>query len=57
MKNDNREIILWTLEQLDQRNLPSMSYYEFSTYCHLRQLLKVPPTQRLIFHAYKWIEA
>jgi hypothetical protein len=56
MKGENSEIVLWTLEQLDKRNLTSMSYYQFSTYCYLRQALRVPPTERLIFHTYKWIE-
>lgn len=33
-----------------------MSYYDFSRYCYLREVLKAPPTEQLIFHAYKWIE-
>jgi hypothetical protein len=56
MKNENREIVLWTLEQLDQRNLTSMNLYQFSSYCYYRGALGVAPTERLIFHTYKWIE-
>jgi len=48
--------VYWALEQVNQRNLGSMSRYDFSTYCFLRYLLKAKPTANLLVHMYKWIE-
>lgn len=56
LDSENKAIIEWTLNQIDRRNLPSLGHYDFSTYCYLRQALKVPPTTRLLLHTYKWVE-
>lgn len=56
MESENKAIVEWTLNQIDQRSLPSLGHYDFSTYCYLRQALNVPPTTRLLLHAYKWVE-
>ncbi len=56
MKTDDKAIVLWALGQVHDRNLASMNPYEFSTYCYLRKLLKMPATQNILVHLYKWIE-
>lgn len=55
LDTQDRAIVEWTLNQIDQRNLPSLGHYDFSTYCYLRQALRVPPTTRLLLHTYKWV--
>jgi len=57
MKSDDRNIVRWAAEQVHDRSLPSMSFYEFSTYCHLRSSLKMPATRNMLVHLYKWVEA
>jgi len=36
LKTSDKDIVDWALNQVDTRNLPTMTPYEFSTYCYLR---------------------
>ena len=56
MKSEDKDIVLWALEQIHDRNIPSMTLYEFSTYCYLRMMLRQPATRTMFVHLYKWIE-
>lgn len=56
MKGEDRGIVEWALQQVHDRNLASMTAYEFSTYCYLRSRMRVPATSSLLVHLYKMIE-
>jgi hypothetical protein len=56
MLSDDKAIISWAIAQIHDRNLQSMSRYEFSTYCYLRNILGYKATSKMVVHLYKWIE-
>jgi hypothetical protein len=57
VKSEDKGIVRWAADQIHDRNLPTMTFYEFSTYCHLRSSLKMPATGNMLVHLYKWVEA
>ena len=50
-------MVQWALQQVEGRYLTAMKPYNFSTYCYLRMQLRQPPTDSLVVHMYKWVEA
>jgi|JI6StandDraft_1071083.scaffolds.fasta_scaffold137633_1 hypothetical protein len=56
MKTEDKELVQWALNQVHDRYLGVMTFYEFSTYCYLRKILKVPATNNLLVHIYKIVE-
>ena len=57
MKTEDRDIVVWALEQLEGRSLAAMKAYHFSTYCFIRQQLGVEASAALVVHMYKWVES
>lgn len=57
MKTEDKDLVLWSLDQVHDRYLGSMTLYEFSAYCHIRKTLKVPATRNLLVHIYKIVDA
>jgi hypothetical protein len=55
-KGQDLSIVHWALDQLEARNISSMTPYEFSSYLFLRDILKAKSTPTLLVHMYKWIE-
>lgn len=53
----DKGILHYALEQINHRNLFSMSIYQFSTYSYLRKMSQLPPTKELFLQFYNFVEA
>ncbi len=45
------------MKEIHDRHLPTLNFYKFSTYCQLRYLSKLPPTEALMLHFFRHLEA
>lgn len=51
------DVLLYAFKEVHDRHLTAMSFYSFCTYCQLRYRAKLPPTEALMLHFYRFLEA
>lgn len=51
------DVFDFAFKEIHERHLASLSFYHFSNYCQLRYRAKYPPSQALMLHFYKFLEA
>jgi hypothetical protein len=51
------DVLRYAFKEVHDRYLPSMNFYKFCTYCQLRFRAKLPPTEALMLHLYKFLES
>lgn len=49
------DILKYTLNEVHDRHLASMSFYHFRMYCQLRSMAKLPCTESIFLHYFRWI--
>ena len=56
LKTDDGKIVLYAINHLHDRNITSMLIYEFYAYLGVRVAAKLPCTDKIFYHFYKFVE-